>query len=114
MNNIDNVKLSFFDKVLFKMKMIYYSIVNKEYNYIIKDDNFLIDLKNKTITIDGEFSIHSTGNMKLSSDKHLIFKSGVNTNGSEGFIFFNSLEDQEGNPIIEKPLESQKILYTCD
>jgi hypothetical protein len=59
-----------------------------------------LDLRSRTIVIPGDFHLHSRGTMRLTSDEHVIVHSGVERGG---FIFFNTPEDDRGNPIIQQP-----------
>lgn len=60
-----------------------------------------MDLANRRIVVPGEFHIHAQGNLRLSSDEHVILRSGAIEHGGEGYIFFNTREDEWGNPIRE-------------
>ncbi len=82
-------------------------------NPIIKLENgILIDLANKHIVIPGEFSLHSQGNFRLSSDQHIIINSGQGYEGREDYrysIWLNSSLDECGRPIKENNALEGKI-----
>jgi hypothetical protein len=63
----------------------------------------VFDIENKRIIITGDFSLHTEGNLRLSSDKHVIIKSGQSEEERTGYvhgIWLNSIEDSEGKPLL--------------
>lgn len=70
-----------------RMALLAYKSAPALYPVIKLDDGTKIDLSTNTITISGDFHIHSEGHMYLSSDKHVM----INSNTKDGFhIHFNS------------------------
>jgi hypothetical protein len=61
-------------------------------------DGVQLDLVNRRIFVPGELHIHSGGTMRFTSDSHVILRSGVENGGC---IWFNTREDEFGNPIRE-------------
>jgi hypothetical protein len=71
---------------------------------IIKLENgAYIDLSNKKIVLPEDFHIHARGNLKLTSDKHVVIRSGRNSDPErEGYvhsIWVNADEDSLGRPL---------------
>ena len=67
----------------------------------LKDGSY-IDLSKKKIVLTGDIHIHCEGNLKLSSDKHILIESGRTKEERNGYlhsIWFNAKEDEQGRPL---------------
>ena len=65
----------------------------------------MLDLTNRRIIIPGEFNFHATGNLTLSSDQHVIIKSGQTAEYRAGYvhgIWLNPIQDELNQPILEQ------------
>lgn len=79
-------------------------------NCLIKlDDKRTLDITNNRLIIEGDFELHSTGNMKLSCNKHLILQSGCspveyeNSCKLQYSVWYNPTTfDKFGNPTPEE------------
>ena len=100
--------------LLNRFKLAYKAFVFNTNDLSIRlEDDILLDIKNKTIIINGDFKIHSTGNFSLSSDKHIFIQSGNDKIDHEinnpYSIWFNTEKDHNGLPIINPQLNSDII-----
>jgi hypothetical protein len=73
---------------------------------IVFTNGVTIDMENKRIILPDDFSVHATGNLRLTADKHVIIKSGQGVEESRrGYhysIWLNSDEDDAGRPLKEQ------------
>lgn len=75
------------------------------YSQIQLGNGVILDLDNQKIIIPGDFALHTEGNLRLSSDKHVIIKSGQTEEPRPGYIhgiWLNSEEDQFGQPLLDQ------------
>ncbi len=76
----------------------------KELSLLTNNSLVSVDMKNKSITINGDLSIHITGNLKISSDEEIFINSGrtliPNTDHVRA-IHLNSDLDKNGKLIRE-------------
>jgi hypothetical protein len=66
----------------------------------------IIDVENRRIILPDDFALHTTGNLRLSADKHVIIKSGQGEEERPGYrysIWLNSEEDGACRPLKDKP-----------
>jgi hypothetical protein len=67
----------------------------------------VIDIENKRIILPDDFALHTTGNLRLTSDKHIIIKSGQGDEpdrpGYQYSIWLNSAEDEAHRPLKGQP-----------
>ncbi len=61
----------------------------------------MLDLASNQVIVEGDFSLHSTGNIRLSSDEHVIVESGrgFDDRGEVQGIWLNPVYDDSGQPI---------------
>lgn len=73
----------------------------------------IIDIKNKKIIIPDGFNIHSSGTLKIETEKHLILSSSEKPTGENGMVYsiwLNPDLDDNGNPIPAAISDSSLIL----
>jgi hypothetical protein len=91
------------DKFWQRCYLGYLAFTSNDLTPCIKMKNgIIIDIENQRLIIPGDFNLHTTGNLRLTADKHVIIKSGNTPEEREGYIhsiWFNSEEDINGNPI---------------
>jgi hypothetical protein len=94
--------------------LMYLAFKSKDLTPCIKMKNgIIVDLDNQRLIIPGDFNLHTTGNLRLTSDKHIIIKSGRVPEERPGYVYgiwFNSDEDSDGKPLLDnaKYLEDKK------
>lgn len=72
----------------------------------------ILDLSNNRLVIPGDFEFHAEGNLRLTSDRHIILKSGQDADRREGYthsIWLNSEEDENGDPLFSGRIDIEAI-----
>ena len=63
----------------------------------------VFDVENRCLHLPADYTIHSPGNLTVSADKHLMFRSGgdeeVDRPGYRHSIWFNTTTDEQGRPL---------------
>lgn len=99
--------------LLQRLSICYDLLLTRKYSPVIKTANdVLIDLEKRKIIISGDFHMHCTGDLRLSSDKHILLNSGEgydSTVGERWGIWLNSDTDSRGKPITDTFIEQHKI-----
>ncbi len=71
---------------------------------IILDNGMKLDLENRKLIIPSDFHLHTEGDLRLSSDKHVILHSGRTPESREGYVhgvWVNPDIDEYGRPLLD-------------
>ena len=107
MNTLIAYQSTWINRIWQRFYLAYSAFTSDLSPYIRLKNGSIVDLNNQRLIILGDFTLHTTGNLKLTSDKHIILKSGRLPEERAGYtysIWFNSEEDQFGNPLLDKDL----------
>jgi hypothetical protein len=98
--------ISYISKIWQRCYLAYLAFTSPDLTPCIKMKNgVIIDIENQRVIIPGDFNLHTTGNLRLTSDKHVIIKSGRTPEERDGYVYgvwINSEEDNQGNPLLEQ------------
>jgi len=96
-----SVILSFFERLTWSIK----AFNATKFGTLVKLSNgVMIDLDKKKVIIPSDFELHVEGNLTLSSNKHVMIKSGQTEEERPGYLYsiwLNSDLDEYGLPIIK-------------
>jgi hypothetical protein len=97
---------AWFNKLWQRCYLAYMAFMSSNLSPCIKTKNgVIIDIENQRVIIPGDFNLHTTGNLRLTSDRHIIIKSGRTPEERDGYVYgvwLNSEEDSNGNPLLEQ------------
>lgn len=83
----------------------------------IQMGNAVFDLERGVMIVPGDFTIHSTGNLKLKADQHIVIESGQNPEERPGYlnsIWLNPSYDDEGRPVQEPDVIEGEVVDERD